>query len=388
MNQFYYDMVIIGGGIAGLWTLASAREKGLNAILLEKSALGCGQTISSQGIIHGGSKYALAGSMSLATNMISDMPNTWINAIKGNSDIKLSNVEVLSDTQHLIPSSGIDTQLLSFLGSKTMASHTEKIGKKSLPAQYQTLGINRSIFRLNEIVLNIETLLKSFQDQYGDYIFQANVNENNIHSDANALYQHNIYIENSTIHCHYIVIACGENMTTFPKKTTVMQTRPLHMVMVKGKSLPAIYAHFIGRSTKPVITITSHPTSDHQTVWYLGGDLAENGVDKNENAQIDEAKKLLKKLTPKLDLSHELIFSTHRINRAEPAQNTLTRPDDAFINNNNNIISGWPTKLALAPRFAEKVLAETHTNIKSTQANRIDLILPHPSIATFPWHNL
>ena len=84
MEPLRYDMVIIGGGIAGLWTLAQSRSRGLNAILFEKGALGQGQTISSQGIIHGGSKYALAGSISRATSMISDMPDIWRNALNSN----------------------------------------------------------------------------------------------------------------------------------------------------------------------------------------------------------------------------------------------------------------------------------------------------------------
>ncbi len=52
------DLVIIGGGVAGLWTLNRLRNAGLNAILLENSSLGGGQTMHSQGIIHSGAKYA------------------------------------------------------------------------------------------------------------------------------------------------------------------------------------------------------------------------------------------------------------------------------------------------------------------------------------------
>ncbi|HCS51023.1 MAG TPA: FAD-dependent oxidoreductase, partial [Planctomycetaceae bacterium] len=55
------DIVIIGGGIAGLWTLDELRRNGVRALLLENRTLGFGQTISSQGIIHGGLKYSLKG---------------------------------------------------------------------------------------------------------------------------------------------------------------------------------------------------------------------------------------------------------------------------------------------------------------------------------------
>ncbi len=385
MNNLHYDIVIIGGGIAGLWTLANARNKGYNAILFEKTALGNDQTIASQGIIHGGSKYALAGSISRATNMISDMPEIWRKSISGSGDIRLTGVEILSDTQHLIPSSGIDTQLLSFLGSRNMSSHTEKINSKHIPESYKSLGINRSIFRLNELVLNVQTVLSTFQQQLGEFIFQHEINQQDITSNNNPVYQHSIKLPKGKIDCAYIVLASGEGNGQFSENTVTMQKRPLLMVMMKGKSLPNIYAHFIGRSTKPVLTITSHP-HNHGQVWYMGGDLAENGVDFTESQQIDAAKLLLKKLLPSLTIDHNLTFGTHRVSRSEPAQTTLTRPDDAFITVKNNIISGWPTKLALAPRFANKVMAEI--KILPAQASAPKLPLPSPAIAQYPWHNL
>ncbi|BBU42097.1 hypothetical protein PPTS312_00120 [Pseudomonas putida] len=38
-----------------------------------------------------------------------------------------------------------------------------------------------------------------------------------------------------------------------------------------------------------------------------------------------------------------------RIDRAEPAQSGLVRPDNAFLADQQRLLVGWPTKLALAP---------------------------------------
>ena len=57
------DIVVFGGGIAGLWLLNRLRDEGNDAILLEADGLGAAQTLASQGIIHGGLKYALGGSV-------------------------------------------------------------------------------------------------------------------------------------------------------------------------------------------------------------------------------------------------------------------------------------------------------------------------------------
>ena len=58
-NRIRVDVVIVGGGIAGLWLLNLLRSRGYGAVLIERSAFGDGQTICSQGMIHGGLKYAL-----------------------------------------------------------------------------------------------------------------------------------------------------------------------------------------------------------------------------------------------------------------------------------------------------------------------------------------
>ena len=49
-------------------------------------------------------------------------------------------------------------------------------------------------------------------------------------------------------------------------------------------------------------------------------------------------------------------FDSIIINRAEPEQNGLLRPDDAFLNTQSRIFTAWPTKLALAPRLAQQVI--------------------------------
>ena len=62
------DVTIIGGGIAGLWLFRRLNNMGYTRLcLLENETLGGGQTIKSQGIIHGGIKYALSGNLTKAS---------------------------------------------------------------------------------------------------------------------------------------------------------------------------------------------------------------------------------------------------------------------------------------------------------------------------------
>ena len=70
-----------------------------------------------------------------------------------------------------------------------------------------------------------------------------------------------------------------------------MQTRPLHMVMLKG-NLPEVYGHCVaGLSDKPRVTIGWQRAADGQGVWYVGGQIAESGVARSRDEQIAAAVK-------------------------------------------------------------------------------------------------
>jgi len=133
----------------------------------------------------------------------------------------------------------------------------------------------------------------------------------------------------------------------------------LQMVMCKAKNpqqaLPAIYAHSLGSGSQPIATITSHLAEDNNIVWYIGGNIAENGVGKSFEKLTAEAEELLHNILPWFKLP-ELEWATHTINRAEPKQSALSRPDTAFVESKNNVHIAWPTKLALAPDLADKII--------------------------------
>src|SRR5580765_7885011 len=95
------DIAIVGGGIAGLWLLNRLRQLGYSVVLLESGTLGGGQTHKSQGIIHGGMKYALQGIMTSSTQAIAKMPAIWKQCLDGDGEIDLSHVPVLSKEQFL-----------------------------------------------------------------------------------------------------------------------------------------------------------------------------------------------------------------------------------------------------------------------------------------------
>ena len=131
--QTQQDIIILGGGVAGLWLLNRLRAAGYAAVLFERSALGQGQSIASQGMIHGGMKYALGGSLSGASESIADMPAHWQRCLRGEGDVDLRGTEVLSEAYYMWPRNSVRSRLNAFFGSKAVRGKVDAVPEVQSP---------------------------------------------------------------------------------------------------------------------------------------------------------------------------------------------------------------------------------------------------------------
>ncbi len=354
-----YDVCIIGGGMAGMWLLLRLRQSGYSAILLEKDALGCGQSIRSQGIIHGGTKYALTGSLSSAADAITDMPSIWRACLAGEGIIDLSGAGILSEYHYLWSTGKLGSRMAAFFASKAVRGKVDPVEGDDLPAAFRDERFKGALYRLNEIVLDIPSVFRTMAAQVPGCALRADCNLGIFQRGEGGNIGELRLAEGPVIRARRYVFTAGEGneqlMALTRHNEPRMQVRPLHMVMVRHRHPYPIYAHCLGGGSKPRVTITSHPLPDGSWVWYAGGDLAETGVDREPDEQIRYAKKELAKVLPWIDLS-TADWETFRINRAEPAQSAKARPDTAFTKAADNVIVAWPTKLALSPNLADDVL--------------------------------
>ena len=97
MECLHVDCLIFGGGAAGLWLLDTLRQRGYSALLVEAHALGAGQTVASQGILHSGLKYSLKGLLSAAAREARDMPELWRRCLQGKAQPDLQQSEIRSE---------------------------------------------------------------------------------------------------------------------------------------------------------------------------------------------------------------------------------------------------------------------------------------------------
>ncbi|MEX2489374.1 MAG: FAD-dependent oxidoreductase [Pseudomonadales bacterium] len=384
-REFHTDIAILGGGIGGLWILNHLREQGYRALLFEKDSLGNGQTIASQGMIHGGIKYTLGGSTTESSESMADMPELWRQCLAGGGPLDLRGVQLLSEDYFLFSDDRLTSRLTAFFGSKSLRGRIEPLKPGQYPRVFSD-GFKGALYRMQDIVVDTSSLIHRLEQKQANYIFQGEAILT-LKKDGPVLRLG----DGSSVQANYCVLAAGAGNEDILKGAGLdqipMQRRPLHQVMVKASHLPSLYAHAVSMKTgaKPRLTITTHHRENGEPVWYLGGDLAETGVHRSAEEQIRVARNELDTLLPWISLQGA-DWATLRIDRAEPAQPENNRPGNVFAKAMGPIIVCWPTKLTLAPVLATQVDSLLPSPRGATTEQLPNL--PAPEVAKPPWELL
>ncbi len=334
--------------MAGLWTLARLRRAGYRCVLIERNALGAGQTIASQGIIHGGIKYALTGTATRASRAIAEMPGIWRACLRGEGEVDLRGVEVLSERQWLWTAGGVAARIAGVAASKAIRTEVVRVDAADRPAWLA--GAPRGIggvdvYSVEEPVLDPRGIVRELARAGEGCI---------VREDAG--------IE---VVARRRILAAGEGNEGLLRRFTGeggaggarMQRRALCMVMVRGHGLPMVYGHCLGASSTPRLTVTSQRDREGRTVLYLGGALAETGAREGrpDPKQVATARGELRACLPWLEWDG-VEAAAMRIDRAEGLTGDGSRPDEPVVKAIGEVVVVWPTKLAFAPLAAERVL--------------------------------
>lgn len=388
------DIAIIGGGIAGLWTLNQLRNRGYSAVLFENNALGSYQTVGSQGMIHGGIKYALAGVWNKSSEAISSMPDIWRACLRGEGKVDLRGCEVLSEDFYLWSSTGLQSKVSSFFASKLLRGKVERLKEQNFPAPLQHPDFSGQVYRLVDMVVDVPSLIETLASRHRHAIFNIDWDQAALRTEAG---QAVLDCGPVIVRPKQLLLTAGAGNEALVKalggKEPAMQRRPLQQVLVKHQYKEKFFAHCTGGGASPRLTISTHRTSDGEPVWYLGGDLATESADDDPALLISKAQSELSQLLPWIDLG-DTQWSTMRLDRAEPRQSALLRPDSAFVgrvDSVENTLVAWPTKLALSPNLADEI--ETQLKLRGILPTLTPDLSPltalgQPKIATTYWDKL
>ncbi len=396
------DIIIFGGGIAGLWLLNRLTTAGYSAVLFETDELGCGQTLASQGMVHGGIKYALGGTLSGASETIGAMPARWRRCLAGDDAVDLRGVRVLSDQFYMWSNASLISKFTAFAASKALRGRIERLPAAAWPEVFKNPQFKGNVYSLHDPVLDTTSLLQQLAAPHRQRIFQIDWSQARLQRDPVTQQLHSLRIATRTatveLTAQLFIAAAGAGnaqiIADAAGGTPEMQRRPLHQVALTHANLPHLYAHAIGSKSSPRVTISTHFTASGQPLWYLGGDLATDGIERDAPKQLAFAQQELASLLPWLDLS-VADWRSFTINRAEPKQTQLIKPDDAFAefaSDCANLLVCWPTKMTLAPRLGDIVVDKlaqlTPQPTGSAEITELEAVLPHAEVVTSYWDKL
>ncbi len=356
------DALIFGGGIAGLWLLDELHRRSFRTLLIEHRALGAGQTIASQGILHGGLKYALGGLLSGSAKSVGEMTDLWRKCLDGRAQPDLHGVRILSPCCYLWRTETLTSMVGLTAARFGLKTPVAKVAPDERPAALA--GCPGEVFRVDEQVIDVGSLLQKLAKRHSDRILQisdsagVNFNVSKPGRVDSVELRHADTADVLTLKPKAIIFTAGEGNAELRRRVGLsqeaMQLRPLHMVMVRGASLPQLFGHCVdGNKTR--VTITSAIAKNGRTVWQVGGEISEKSVTMSAAELIQSARRELSSVLPAVDLANTE-WATYRINRAEGKDPRGARPEGPVWRRDGSVITAWPTKLVLAPRLTELIV--------------------------------
>jgi hypothetical protein len=153
------------------------------------------------------------------------------------------------------------------------------------------------------------------------------------------------------------------------------------MVMARGE-LPVLNGHCI-RGTKPWLTITTADDAAGR-IWQIGGEAAEWGATASPAATIERAAEAVAVALPTLAMAG-IEWATYEAPRAEQLTGDGGRPDTPAIVEEGCVLTGWPTKMALAPVLADAYAGKVPA---SGEQMPVPEQFERPAAAAPPWREV
>ncbi len=349
-------VLVVGGGVCGLWTLFELLERGHDAWLVEAAGLGAGQTLASQGILHAGVKYRLPGNTADSSHAVAQVQPVWERALAGEGGPDLSGVRTLSPVAHLWSLPTMGARMAAEVASRVMRSGTKRLGAGERPGVLADAPSGVSVFESPERVVDPAGVVERLRAACRGRARQGRVASlRRMESGFVAVLD-----SGAEVAAGRVVLAAGEGNERLiaslgEDPTRFAQRRPLHQVVVHDAP-GALFGHCLQASDKPVLTVTTGEVNGRRT-WYLGGDLAETGPGRSAEEQITAAQAAVKRALGWVDVSG-CAWSSFTIDRAEGRTQDGKRPDGPVVTEiASGAIAVWPTKLVLAPVAAARVAA-------------------------------
>ena len=340
------DVAIVGTGVAGLWLGNLLTRRGLAVALCDPGPLGGVQTAMSQGIIHGGVKYALGGARRSA--WLAAMPARWRACLAGRDDVDLRGTKVASETVHVV-SVRAGAKLRTLLARQVVSGGVKRV------AAAPPLGGGMA-YASSDFALDVPSLVRRLAAAVRHRVLTHRVDAEAVVPGPRGVA--GLRLGGRVLQASAYVFAAGAGNAALAERVGAkasMRLRPLRQICVWPRApAPPVYAHCLAKAlgVEPDLTVTTHGPA-----LYLGGKVAnfagERRRPRDDAGRIALARALLTEHLPGLDLTGAK-FKVVAADRAEPAAAPL---GEAFVARRGNAFVCWPIKLSLAPRLGDRMLA-------------------------------
>ena len=291
---------------------------------------------------------------------IAAMPELWRACLAGRREPDLSAVRMRSDCCYLWRTSDLGSKLAMLGARATLRARPEPVPPPQRPEPLSHCP--GDVYAVSEPVVDPAGVLATLAGRNAGCLLRIDGPEalepgSDTYSDGKKTLSTRLADgRRLTIRARQVVLTAGAGNAALAERLGLsgvrMQRRPLHMVLLRG-TLPALAGHCVDRMHTRV-TITSDRDAERRVVWQIGGQVAEDGVAMEPEQLLRHARRELQAVLPGIELAG-CAWATQRIDRAEAATRTGLRPDDVSVRRVGPCIVAWPTKLALAPRLAERV---------------------------------
>ena len=346
MSSILVDVAIVGAGVAGLWLANLLTRRGFAVAVCDPGPLGGAQTIMSQGIVHGGVKYALGGAR--RSRWLAAMPARWRACLAGQDDVDLRGVEIAADAVRL---AGVRARAKprTLLAGRLAGGVAKRLAPTPPP-----FG-RGAVYATADFALDVPSLVRRLAAPVRHRVLARRV-------DAGALTPGpqgvaGLRLAGRAVEASAYVFAAGAGNAALAERVGVeapMRLRPLRQLCVWPRApFPPVCAHCLAGAfgVEPELTVTTHGPA-----LYVGGEVASAGAGggpRDDAERIERARALLSEHLPGVDFAGAT-FKVVAAQRAEPAAAPL---GDAFVARRGNAFVCWPIKLSLAPRLGDRLLA-------------------------------
>lgn len=366
-------MLIIGGGVVGLWLLRDAIDSGLSAILIERSELGARQSGHSHAYIHQGHLYADRADLA---EDLRDVFDTWSDFLGQHDDVKIAEGSFFGFEDPLM-----QEHRQAFWGSTNLPF--EAAGSSRPLPDALLGGVVVSGLWSPEVMVNGSALLNALADGLQDYMMRTAAHDKQriqFHSDGGFVTAASIPGQNGRIvvRPRVVVLAAGEENENLAiragaQRTTrgLQQIRKAHMLVVRGSAdeLPPLAGVF--PDVGPLF-IASRKV-DRDVIWLISDGRSEQMSSYSDHSRSDArwwVPRILEKIfqiSPTCSAAREElqwgVYEAPKSERTAESSDGLPHEDAIEMYGLENVFAAWPTKLTLAPAVSQRLLPILHQQV-------------------------